>query len=93
MMVNADHFTLVLSNPRKFGDAATIRYPEPFHVGFTLQAAEQVDQLYARLAAAPNVRLAQTPQMIRGAYTFYCIALSAIMFEITYRPEQHEIVA
>lgn len=88
VLTDADQFVLVLSDPRKFGSEAPIRYPEMFHVGFYFQTAAEVDQLYARFAVAPNVQVSDEPKMIRGAYTFYVTALSAIMFEVTHRPEQ-----
>jgi catechol-2,3-dioxygenase len=82
VVMNDGHgFTLVLSNPRAFGNEM-LPYPEGFHVGFLLETSDQVDQVYHRLAAA-KVPLTQEPRKMRGSYGFYFTALNGILFEIS----------
>lgn len=81
VMSDGHGFTLVLSNPRTFGNELP-PYPEGFHVGFLVQTGEQVDQTYHRLAAA-GVQLPHQPRNIRGSYGFYFTALNDLLFEVS----------
>ncbi len=81
VMTDKHGFTLVLSNPRAFGNEM-LPYPEGFHIGFILETSGQVDLAYHRLAAA-EVQLTQEPKKMRGSYGFYFTALNAILFEVS----------
>jgi catechol 2,3-dioxygenase-like lactoylglutathione lyase family enzyme len=81
VMTDGHGFTLVLSNPRAFGNEM-LPYPAGFHIGFLLETRDQVDLAYHRLAAA-NVQLTQEPRKMRGSYGFYFTALNDILFEIS----------
>lgn len=81
VMSDGHGFTLVLSNPRAFGNEM-LPYPEGFHIGFLLETSDQVDQAYHRLAAA-EVQLAREPRKMRESYGFYFTALNDILFEVS----------
>lgn len=61
---DGEGFTLVLSDPTKFGgeDAG---YPEGFHVGFLVATAAEVDATHARLRAE-GVQIDGAPHSMRG---------------------------
>jgi catechol-2,3-dioxygenase len=81
IMADGHGFTLVLSNPRAFGNEI-LPYPEGFHIGFLLDTNDQVDQAYRRLAAA-KIPLTQEPRKIRESYGFYFTALNNLLFEVS----------
>jgi catechol 2,3-dioxygenase-like lactoylglutathione lyase family enzyme len=81
VMSDRDGFTLVISDPTKFGGDHAL-YPHGFHVGFLVGTAEQVDAAYARLTAG-NVRVESSPRDRRGSYGFYFRALGGILFEVS----------
>ncbi|GHO81969.1 glyoxalase [Ktedonobacter sp. SOSP1-85] len=81
VMSDGHGFTLVLSNPRAFGNEMR-PYPEGFHIGFILETSDQVDQVYRRLATA-EVQLTQEPKKMRGSYGFYFTALNNLLFEVS----------
>lgn len=81
VMSDGHGFTLVLSNPRAFGNEM-LPYPEGFHIGFLLETSDQVDQAYRRLAAT-EVQLPQAPRKMRESYGFYFTALNTILFEVS----------
>jgi catechol 2,3-dioxygenase-like lactoylglutathione lyase family enzyme len=81
VMSDREGFTLVISDPIKFGgDGAT--YPEGFHVGFLLDTSEQVDATYSRLVEA-GIKVAKPPRDMRASYGFYFTALGGVMFEVS----------
>jgi catechol 2,3-dioxygenase-like lactoylglutathione lyase family enzyme len=80
-MSDRDGFTLVISDPTKFGGDHAV-YPEGFHVGFLLDTAEHVDATYARLAAG-GLGVEPGPRDRRGSYGFYFRALGGILFEVS----------
>jgi catechol 2,3-dioxygenase-like lactoylglutathione lyase family enzyme len=81
VMGDRDGFTLVISDPTKFGGDQAV-YPQGFHVGFLLDTAEQVDATYARLTAG-SLRVESRPRNRRGSYGFYFRALGGILFEVS----------
>jgi catechol 2,3-dioxygenase-like lactoylglutathione lyase family enzyme len=83
VMSDRDGFTLVISDPTKFGGDHAV-YPEGFHVGFLLDTAEQVDATYARLTAG-GLRVESGPRDRRGGYGFYFRALGGMLFEVSVR--------
>jgi catechol 2,3-dioxygenase-like lactoylglutathione lyase family enzyme len=81
VMSDREGFTLVISDPTKFGgDGAT--YPEGFHVGFLLDTCEQVDATYSRLLQA-GIDVAKSPRHMRASYGFYFKGLGGVMFEVS----------
>jgi catechol 2,3-dioxygenase-like lactoylglutathione lyase family enzyme len=81
VMNDRDGFTLVISDPTKFGgDSAT--YPEGFHVGFLLDTSEHVDATYSRLIEA-GIEVTKPPRSVRASYGFYFTALGEVMFEVS----------
>jgi catechol 2,3-dioxygenase-like lactoylglutathione lyase family enzyme len=81
VMSDGHGFTLVLSNPRAFGNEL-LPYTEGFHIGFLQETSAQVDQAYHRLATA-GVQLAQKPRNMRGSYGFYFTVLNDLLIEIS----------
>ena len=73
-------FTLVLADAGRFG-SETPCYPAGFHVGFILDNQEQVDRIFARLAAA-NIQPPKHPAVLHGSYSFYFRARGDILFEV-----------
>ncbi|SHE68207.1 Catechol 2,3-dioxygenase [Seinonella peptonophila] len=83
-VLNDDHgFTLVLSNPKAFGNEPP-EYPKDFHVGFFVETPDEVDQMYRRLQEVAGIEIDSEPRNMRGGYTIYFRALDGILFEITY---------
>lgn len=74
-------FILVLSNLNK--DAAPV-YPKDFHIGFVLDNADDVQQVYERLQLA-GVELPHAPREMRGSFIFYCYAPGAVLLEVSCR--------
>lgn len=81
IMTDGQGFTLVLSDAHAFGEGSP-RYPQPFHVGFILDAPDHVDRVYRRLTAS-GVRIDREPGELHGRYAFYFTALSGILFEVS----------
>ena len=75
-------FTLVLSDRQAFGDAGPTHYPDGFHIGFIVETADQVDQVYNRLATA-GISLGHAPKSARGSYVFYFTALNSLLIEVS----------
>ncbi len=80
-MGDREGFTLVLSDPRRFGGSGA-SYPVGFHVGFLLDTPGEVDATYARLTAG-GLEIENGPRNIRDSYGFYFHALGGVMFEVS----------
>lgn len=80
VMGDRQGFTLVISDPTKFGGVGA-DYPEGFHVGFLVETADLVDATHSRLARG-GVEIPNPPRTMRGSYGFYFHALG-IMFEVS----------
>jgi catechol 2,3-dioxygenase-like lactoylglutathione lyase family enzyme len=81
VMSDRQGFTLVISDPTKFGgDGAA--YPEGFHLGFLLDTSQHVDATYSRLVEA-GIDVAKPPRNMRASYGFYFTALGGVMFEVS----------
>lgn len=81
VMSDRDGFTLVISDPTKFGGNGA-EYPEGFHVGFLVDTADHVDTTYARLIDA-GLEIEKQPRTMRDSYGFYFQALGGVMFEVS----------
>jgi catechol 2,3-dioxygenase-like lactoylglutathione lyase family enzyme len=65
VMRDREGFTLVISDPTKFGgDSAS--YPEGFHVGFLVDTSERVDAVHSRLVEA-GIEVTKPPRKIRDS--------------------------
>lgn len=77
---------LVVSEPVSgFGTADQVSLgASTYHIGFILDSAEAVDQMYASLQFA-DVELNRKPKAIRGGWLFYCTVPGRIQIEIGFR--------
>ncbi len=73
-----DGFILTLSN---FEKATEFRYPESFHIGFSQESTERVDQIYQQLK--DDGFEAQAPRRFHGSWTFYFHAPGGILVEVS----------
>ncbi len=77
---------IVLSHAiAKFGTADQVELQrQTYHIGFILPEREDVDRVYAGLAAA-GAALSGPPAAMRGGWLFYCTAPGNILVEIGWR--------
>ncbi|MDR9808261.1 VOC family protein [Rhizobium hidalgonense] len=77
---------IVLSHAiAKFATADQVELQrQTYHIGFILPEREDVDRVYAGLAAA-GAALSGPPAAMRGGWLFYCTAPGNILVEIGWR--------
>lgn len=78
----ADGFELVLT---KQANAEGAAHRKSLHIGFMLEARNEVETIHARLANEPTCRLSPISSM-RGTTQFYCHAPGELLVEIGWRP-------
>lgn len=66
ILKGSDNFTLVLMTDK---DRNT-NYPKNFHIGFMLDTAEQVEEVYKKLKGG-NINIENQPGKIRDSFGFY----------------------
>jgi len=80
VLVDESAFILTLNN---FGKAAAVEYPGAFHIGFSQESRERVDEMYERLKA--DGFDAQPPREFHGAWTFYFRAPGGFLVEVMHQ--------
>jgi catechol 2,3-dioxygenase-like lactoylglutathione lyase family enzyme len=76
-MVDESGFIFTLSN---FDKAEKVEYPGAFHIGFTQESREEVDEMHKRLTSAGFD--AEPPREFHGAWTFYFRAPGGFLVEV-----------
>jgi catechol 2,3-dioxygenase-like lactoylglutathione lyase family enzyme len=78
MMKDEAGMVFVLSH---FEKNSEVEYPKDFHIGFFLEAREEVDAIYARMIA-DGLEADAPPRETHGRWTFYVNAPGGIMTEV-----------
>ena len=77
VLLDDDGFALTLM---KVGEAAEIRYPSSFHVGFRQETEERVNEIHQRLK--DDGFDAPPPRRFHGSWTFYFRAPGGFTVEV-----------
>jgi predicted enzyme related to lactoylglutathione lyase len=78
ILKDADNFVLVLMT----GKEEQIAYPNNFHIGFMLDNADQVTEIYSKLRNG-GIQIENEPRKIRDSFGFY-FNFDNIMIEVGY---------
>jgi len=65
ILKGADNFTLVLMRAKE-----SKTYPDGFHIGFFVDTADQVNEIYLKLKNG-GIAIGQEPKKIRDSFGFY----------------------